>query len=99
MSTDLMRMQMIFSKEDMSRIELSESGIVVDLHGKHKGEAKRLINNIINIVNHPFIMDIIHGYNNGLVLKKMIHEERINSRVKGKYSNSYNYGETFLVIA
>ena len=99
MSTDFMRMQMIFSKEDMSRIELSESGIVVDLHGKHKGEAKRLINNIINIVNHPFIMDIIHGYNNGIVLKKMIHEESINCRITEKYSSAYNYGETFLVIA
>lgn len=99
MNKDLQRLSTIFSSDDMNRITASEDGLQVDLHGKSRHEAKVFINNIINLINHPFVLDIIHGYNRGTVLKQMIYKEKINSRIVSRTGVRYNMGETFLMVA
>jgi len=99
MSADLNRMQIVFTAEDMRRISLIEDGFKVDLHGKNRWEAKAFIRNIINLVNHPFTLDVIHGYNRGIVLKNMISSEEINSRIVSRHVSEYNMGETYLTVA
>jgi hypothetical protein len=99
MSIDLLKMKMVFTSEDMNRIVENEDGFVVDLHGKHRHEAKVFINNIILLTNHPFNMVLIHGYNNGTVLKQMIYEETINPRIVSKRGSAYNMGQTLLRVA
>lgn len=99
MDKDFQRLSIIFSAEDMHRISFSDESVVVDLHGKNKYEAKTFINNIINMINHPFKMDVIHGYNHGTVLKQMIYKEEINSRIVERLGSNHNMGETFLMVA
>ena len=99
MSGDMLKMKMLFSNDDMNRISESNDGYVVDLHGKHRCEAKVFINNIILLTNHPFTMVLIHGYNRGTVLKEMIFDEPINSRIIDKQVSAYNMGRTMLTVA
>ena len=99
MSADMNRMQIVLSSEDMRRISEVEDGYRVDIHGKNRWEAKTLIRNIINLVNHPFVLDVIHGYNHGVVLKVMINSEDINPRIVCRKTSNYNMGETFLTVA
>ncbi len=93
------RMQIVLSSEDMRRISEVEDGYRVDLHGKNRWEAKVLLRNIINLVRHPFTLDVIHGYNNGIVLKTMINSEEINPRIVGRRISDFNMGETYLTVA
>ena len=99
MNNDLVRMKTVFPDSDMNRISEDGDGYVVDLHGKHKYEARVLLNNIINITMHPFNLAVIHGYKQGITLKKMIQEETINPRIVEKKSSPYNMGLTFLTVA
>ena len=99
MSKDLCRMKILFTAEDMQRITEKEDGFKVDLHGKNRWEAKILIRNIINMVNHPFTLDVVHGYNHGIVLKTMINNEDINPRIISRKVSDYNMGETYLIVA
>ena len=99
MSCDMLKMKMIFTNDDMDRITENDTGYVVDLHGKHRYEARAFINNIIKLTNHPFTIVLIHGYNNGTVLKKMIFEDQINSRIINKTEAEYNMGRTLLTVA
>ena len=98
MKDDMNRLNMILTAEDMNRIQEYPDRMSLDLHGKTKKEAKRLLNNVINIIRHPFTMEVIHGYNHGTVLKDMIFEEVINPRIVSKNVPSYNIGETYLYI-
>ena len=98
MNDDMNRLNMILTAEDMNRIQEYPDRMSLDLHGKTKKEAKRLLNNVINIIRHPFTMEVIHGYNHGTVLKDMIFEEVINPRIVSKNVPSYNIGETYLYI-
>lgn len=98
MNDDMNRLNMILTAEDMNRIQEYPDRMSLDLHGKTKKEAKRLLNNVINIIRHPFTMEVIHGYNHGTALKDMIFEEVINPRIVSKNVPSYNIGETYLYI-
>ena len=98
MSGDMNRLKMILTEDDVNRIQELPDRMSVDLHGKTKKEAKRFLNNIINIIRHPFTMEVIHGYNRGTVLKEMIYMEDINPRITSKNGLYYNMGETILYI-
>ena len=98
MNTDMGRLNMILTKDDMNRIQEYPDRMSLALHGKTKKEAKRLLNNVINTIRHPFTMEVIHGYNHGTVLKDMIFEEMINPRIITKDVPFYNIGETILYI-
>ena len=99
MKSDMMKLNMILTQEEINRIQEYPNGMRIDLHGKTRKEAKRLLNNIINATLHPFTMDVIHGYNHGTALKDMIFEEDINPRIISKDVPVYNIGETILLIA
>lgn len=45
-----------------------------------------------------FIMVLIHGYNNGTILKNMIQYEINSKRISMKYRDVYNKGVTTLLI-
>ena len=72
--------------------------VIVDLHGMRKNEAKNIINSILLMYNFEFSLMLIHGYNNGTVLKDMIQYEIHNKRITLKYMYKYNKGVTFLLI-
>ncbi len=92
-------MKIVFTEDDMRRIREYEGKIVVDLHGKKRREAIVFVNNIINLVHHPFEMDLIHGYNHGTVLKEMVLEEQINRRIVNRRCSNDNLGVTHLNVA
>ena len=62
------RLRMVLTNDELDRITVKEkeSGkirITADVHGMKCYEARRFINNIINIVRIAFQLVIIHGYN------------------------------------
>lgn len=100
MNIDLQRFQMILPKMQFERIkEDNEEGFIVDVHELHKGETKRMINNMINVTTQPCRITVIHGYNSGTVLLEMIRKELNNPKIKHITTVAYNPGETFLEIA
>lgn len=98
MNSDMSRLNMILTKEDIDRVQEFPDRMSVDLHGKTRKEAKKLLNNIINVILHPFTIEVIHGYNHGTALKDMIFNEEINPRIISKDVPVYNIGETILLI-
>lgn len=99
MKSDMDRLEMILTQEERDRIQEYSDRMTIDLHGKTQKEARRLLNNIINVIMHPFTMEVIHGYNHGTALKDMILTEDINPRIVSKSVPVYNIGETILSIA
>ncbi len=98
MSTDMDRFKTILIKEDAERIRESADKVSVDLHGQNRREAKRFLSNMINMVRHPFTLEVIHGYNHGTALKEMINSEEINPRIIERTTLTYNLGVTVLSI-
>jgi DNA-nicking Smr family endonuclease len=96
-----MRFSMIFTKEQLERINTREikggiTEVTADVHGLSVKNAKKFINNIINVARTAIKLVIIHGYNHGTAIKDMIRETFDNSHVVGKYDCSYNKGVTFI---
>ncbi len=82
-------------------IEYDEYGeliITVELHGLTVSETKKIINGILLLINEPFTLKLIHGYNHGTALKEYIHKDLHNKRIVEKYCYPYNPGETILTI-
>ena len=93
----------IFTREEIDRIqEDSVDGrkvITVDLHEMHCAKAKRFVKNLIALnFREPFEMDVIHGYNGGVELKKMIHGTFLSPRVQTVRSSWYNPGLSILQV-
>ena len=98
------RVTFILYGEDIWRVAVNvdDDGVIVvtvDLHGKKCAEALRIIKQIITLIQVPFIFDIIHGYNNGTAIKDLIWNQVEHKRVKEKFCNAWNPGETFLRVA
>lgn len=93
----------IFTKDQLNRITIIDDEsltVVVDLHRLSKIEAKRFVSNLINLTNnHPFSLDLIHGYHRGTVLKEMIADELKNKRIVANVPDATNLGVTHLVLA
>ena len=47
----------------------------------------------------PFILDVIHGYNGGTVIKELIYNDLKSPKIVGHRSPQWNPGETLLQIA
>lgn len=100
MGTDMQRFQMIFTNEEIARItKLDDHAYEVDLHGEHRDEAKRFLNNLINVTRHPFVLSVVHGYNHGTVLQEMVRTDFDNPRVVSMNAVPFNQGETVLCVA
>lgn len=97
-------MKFILSGEDLERVTVreTENGLAyidVDLHGLTRKQAERLVKNIINVNRGEFVLNVIHGFNHGTVLKEMIMETRWSSRVVDRSCPAWNPGQTFLTVA
>lgn len=97
------RLYMIFSESEMKRIAISaeqnsQLSIKVDVHGLKCYEAKRFLNNLINIVQDVFILIVIHGYNHGTAIKEMLAKNFNNKHVQHQYTDPHNLGVTNMLI-
>ena len=100
MNIDTQRIQMVLPKAQYERVTEDEGiGYIVDVHEFHRTETKRMINNMINVVRNPCRITVIHGYNRGTVLLRMIRTELNNPKIKRILTVAYNPGETLLEIA
>ena len=97
-------MKAIFSSDDLKRVNVRENKngltyIDTDLHGLTRRQAEKFVKNIINVNRCAFILNAIHGFNHGTVLKEMIAETKWSSRVVESNCPAWNPGQTFLTIA
>lgn len=97
------RLEMILTKEELSRIKITKNQfnilrLIVDLHKMTTREAKKFLNNLINVLRGNFELKIIHGYNHGTAIKEMLQNDFCNGKIKGKYVDEYNPGATFVTI-
>ena len=97
------RLSLIFTKEDMKRITIKEKNgetkIMADVHGMSVKNAKRFINNIINVVRTAVEIIVIHGFNHGTAIKDMIASGIDNSRVSVISPDYKNQGITHIIAA
>ena len=98
------RLKMVLTQSEMNRIKISESlsGIIritADVHGMKCYEARRFINNIINIVRTAFQLVIIHGYNHGTAIKEMLAQNFTNDHICEQFPDPRNQGVTHMLIA
>ncbi len=97
------RLMMVLTKNELNRIQISESinektRITVDVHGMKCYEARRFINNIINIVHMAFQLVIIHGYNHGTAIKEMLAQNFNNNYIYEQFPDPRNQGVTHMLI-
>lgn len=98
------RLKMVLTQSEMNRIKISESRsgkirITADVHGMKCYEARRFINNIINIVRIAFQLVIIHGYNHGTAIKEMLAQNFSNDHIYEQFPDPCNQGVTHMLIA
>lgn len=79
----------------------TKDGLIVrfDTHGKTAKEARRLINNVAATNRQPFFIHVIHGFNQGTVIKDMIQNENINPRFVRVKMQKGNPGESIIKVA
>lgn len=97
------KMAFLFPGEERKRVRVSESSsgnlyISLDVHGMRCWQAKRSVNNLINIVQSPFILTVIHGYRHGTAILDMVRYEFNSKRIKEWRADNYNRGVTHLSI-
>lgn len=96
------RLHLIFTDDEISRITLlgdkEELRIIADVHGMSCFQAKRFINNLINIIREKFRLIVIHGYNHGTAIKDMLTDSFINMHVVSKHVDPKNQGVTYMQI-
>ena len=98
------RLRTVLTNNEIDRISVQENPlgkvrITADVHGMKCYEARRFINNIINIVRIAFQLIIIHGYNHGTAIKEMLAQNFTNSHIYEKFPDSRNQGITHMLIA
>ena len=98
------RLKMVLTNDELSRISVQEKSqrkirITADVHGMKCYEARRFINNIINIMRMAFQLIIIHGYNHGTAIKKMLAQNFSNDHIYVQFPDPRNQGITHMLIA
>ena len=98
------RLRIVFTSEEINRLTIEEFDegqirITADVHGMKCSQARRFVNNIINIVGTPFQLTIIHGYNHGTAIKDMLAQNFSNTHIAEKHVDPYNRGVTHILIA
>lgn len=70
------RMTKIFTEEEKRRVSVECSGqsacLSVDVHGMDRIECMTFLRNLVALFREPFLLKIIHGFNNGTVLRDLI---------------------------
>lgn len=96
--------ELIFTKEELSRISEATNGskkmLNVDVHGLTRNEAIRFLKNIValNFRWPEYILQVIHGYIGGTVIKETLLEESISPRVNKVETCRWNPGITLLTV-
>ena len=98
------RLKMILTEAELSRLSINEKHngklkITADVHGMKCREARKFINNIINIIHSTFQLIIIHGYNHGTAIKEMLANNFNNDHIYEQFPDPYNQGITHMLIA
>ena len=98
------RLKMVLTQKELDRISISETGnrrihITADVHGMKCYEARRFINNIINIVRVTFQLVIIHGYNHGTAIKELLAQNFRNDHIYEQFPDPHNQGVTHMLSA
>lgn len=95
-------LRLALSMSEMNRVEIYQTdeglNITADVHGMNHRTAQKFIYRIMNIVTGPFHLCIVHGYNNGTVLKEMFRKEFGCRRIESKFGVSYNKGVTHFLV-
>lgn len=98
------KLKMIFTQKEIERLKITEIDeeqirIVADVHGMRCKQARRFINNIINVIRVTFQLIIIHGYNHGTAIKNMLADNFSNAHIVEQHADIYNLGVTHMLIA
>ena len=94
--------EMVFTKSLIMRITklTSNTGevasIIIDVHGLTCKEAKRFINNVVNITRASCIVEVIHGYRHGTRIKDMLWKSYYNPNIRQIVADQSNPGVTYL---
>lgn len=73
--------------------------MTVDLHNMKVWDAWNYLDRLIALAPRNINeIVVIHGYNNGTKLMKMVRKDYTNNKVKGKFSY-WNEGRTSLIIS
>ena len=98
-----LRLSLILTDADMRRLQFKEregeKEIIADVHGMKCYQAKKFINNIINVIRDAVRLIIIHGYNHGTAIKNMINTDFHNPHVSSIEACDFNLGRTDILVA
>ncbi len=85
---------------DFARIQIEGAIITVNVHELTCPQMERLLRNISALLKDmEYSLIIIHGYNNGTVLKEAIRKDDIVYRPHTVVTNKFNLGVTTYVFA
>lgn len=98
------RMEFLFPNENRFKIGEAKNGelkITFDCHGLKTANAKRSVHNIIAMIQYPFELDIIHGYNHGTSIEEMLYSQMLtqNPRIVEMHIDEKNLGLSHAIIA
>lgn len=93
------RLELLLKSEQLSRIEFQNNEMTIDLHKMGSSECCWMVRTIIAATRTGFKMNLIHGYNHGTILKKVLRTEKMSRRVTDMYSDPWNPGMTHVNIA
>lgn len=98
------RLSRVMSSEALQRVCLdfsseNESWIIkVDVHGLTCRDAKRFVNNIINLTDGGCQVIVIHGYRHGTSIRDMLRNGFKNSHIHHWTASPTNQGITTFVM-
>lgn len=97
------RLSLVFTIDELNRISIKENHgknprVYADVHGMKCYQAKRFINNIINIIKSAFELIVIHGFNHGTAIRDMLSDNFNNMHITQQYISQYNQGITHMFI-
>ncbi len=75
-----------------------ESVLEVDVHGLNAFQARTLIDSKLKKAKGTYKIRVIHGYNNGTVLRDMIRREYSGKKGVVRVEIGVNQGQTDLVL-
>lgn len=92
------RMTRIFTADETRRVSVDCSGqsvnLQADVHGMSRMECMIFLRNLINLFRGPFSVNVVHGYNNGTVLRDLLRTEKISPKVTSVCWDTHNDGIT-----
>lgn len=96
-----LRLSLILTTDDMRRLTFKdkegEKKIICDLHGMKCKQARRFLNNILNIIRTAVELIIVHGFNHGTAIKDMILGDFYNEHICLISPDIHNMGVTHIL--